>query len=205
MKVFLFSLCFFTIVLASPLHKATVTINEKRVHTLVDEGLDINALDENLKTPLHYAAAIGRYSLVKYLVEHGADVHLKDKNHKTALVYAIEKNRIKVIIYLSKIANIQEVQKDEQLFEAARTGDMDYVAYALSRSDINRVNADGKTALHVAAESGQFDIAAFLINLGANRELLDYDGRKAINYAKLSGNKKLYELLLRYKNDTTKL
>ncbi|MDF1881027.1 ankyrin repeat domain-containing protein [Sulfurimonas sp. MAG313] len=204
MKVLLLSVLFCTLSISSPLHKSVIAVDEDTVHTLVDEGLNINSLDKYFKTPLHYAASIGRYSLVKYLVDSGANVHIKDKNHKTPLVYAIEKNRIKVIIYLSKMANIQELQKDEQFFEAAKQGDMDYVAYALSRSDINRVNADGKTALHVASESGQFDIVAFLLNLGANRELLDYDGRTALNYAKLSGNKKLYELLLRYKNDTTK-
>jgi len=195
MKSFLILIFFAFCVYADALHQAVEDINEPKVHRLVEEGMDINALNEKGKTVLHLASAIGRYSLVKYLVEHGANVHIKDKEHKTPLIYAIEKNRIKVIMYLSKIVNKQEEEKDESLFEAAKSGDMDFVAYALSRSDINRVNKDGKTALHVASEAGQFEIAAFLLNLGANKTLLDYDGRTALNYAKLSGKKELVELL----------
>ena len=202
MKVLLIYLGLTLFVYATPLHKAVKSVNEKAVHSLVQSGLDINAKDINAKTPLHYAASIGRFSLVKYLVEQGANVHLKDKNHKTALVYAIEKNRIKVIIYLSKKANEQKAyQEDEFLFESAKKGDMDYVAYGVSTGDINKVNKDGKTALHVAAEAGQFEIVAFLLRLGANKELLDHDGRTALNYAKLCGNKELLELLQRYEHD----
>lgn len=203
MKALYIYLIFTVFAYATPLHKAVQAINEKTVHSLVESGLDINAKDAYLKTPLHYAASIGRYSLVKYLVEQGADVRIKDKYHKTALVYAIEKNRIKVIIYLSKKANEQEeLQKEDFLFEAAKQGDMDYVAYAVSTGDINKPNKDGKTALHIAAEAGQFDTVAFLLRLGANKELLDHDGRTALNYAKLCGNKELLELLLRYSHDT---
>ncbi|PHR56201.1 MAG: hypothetical protein COA44_08915 [Arcobacter sp.] len=203
MKI-LFIYLFFTVLLyATPLHKAVQAINEEKVHSLINAGLDINAKDAHFKTPLHYAASIGRYSLVKYLVEHGANVHIKGINHKTALVYAIEKNRIKVIIYLSKKANEQKkLEEKDFLFESAEKGDLAYIAYAVSTGDINRKNKDGRTALHIAAEAGQFEAVAFLLRLGADKKLLDHDGRTALNYAKLSGNKELLELLLRYSHDT---
>ena len=203
MKTFFILLIFTIISNATPLHKAVKTINEDAVHTLVESGSDINAQDIHLKTPLHYAASIGRYSLLKYLVEHGAHVHIKDKNHKTALVYAIEKNHIKVIIYLSKKANEQDLPEDDDfLFESARKGDMDYIAYAVSTQNIDKRNINGKTALHIAAEAGQFEAVAFLLRLGANKYILDHDGRTALNYAKLSGNKELFELVMRYPHDT---
>jgi len=206
MKSIFLILFFNIIVYATPLHKAVQGVNEKQVHVLVNAGANVNAQDEFLKTPLHYAASIGRYSLVTYLVEHGANTHIKDKLHKTALVYAIEKNRIKVIIFLSKKVNSQELPKeDDFLFESAKIGDLAYIAYAVATQDIHKRNMDGKTALHIAAEAGQFEAAAFLLTLGANKELLDHDGRSALNYAKLCGNKELYELLLRYKDDTKRL
>jgi len=200
MKTLLFSLLLLSTVYASPLHQALMDVDEARMRSLISEGADVNAIDKNGKTALHLAAPIGRYSMVKFLVDAGANIYLKDNAHKTALVYAIEKNHIKVIIYLSQKANEKPliVEDKEDLFTAAKAGDMDYVAYYLSRHDINDVNEDGKTALHIASEAGKLEIAAFLLNLGANVKLLDHDGRTALNYAKLSGNKELVKLLTQH-------
>jgi len=188
--------------LATQLHRAVKAVDEKEVHTLVEMGLDIDAIDKDGRTPLHYAAKIGRYSLVKYLVEHGASVYTKDHAHKTPLVYAIEKNRIKVIVYLSKKANKEEAPyKVNGLFDSAKRGDMNAMAYFLEYHDINTLNEDGKTALHMACEVGQYEIVSFLLDSGADTTILDDDGRDALNYAKLSGNKKIILLLSDY-NDS---
>ncbi len=187
---------------SAQLHKAVKEVDEKEVHTLVEMGLDINAVDQEGKTPLHYAAKIGRYSLVKYLVDHGADVHMKDKARKTPLVYAIEKNRIKVIVFLTKVVNKVEASHTiNGLFDSARRGNMNAMAYFLEYHDINTLDEDGKTALHIASEAGQYEIVSFLIDSGADKNILDDDGRDALNYAKLSGYKKII-LLLSENNDT---
>lgn len=193
--LFLFSLLICS-VCAAPLHQAVIDINEAKVRQLVKEGADVNALDKNGRTALHLAAPIGRYTLVSFLVESGADVHIKDKDHKTALVYAIEKNHIKVIIYLSDKANepVQRVEP-ENIFSAAKKGNLEEVVSYLTQGSIDDVDEDGKTALHVACENGQYAVAAYLLKQGANTKLLDHDGRSALNYAKLSGNKELIKLL----------
>ncbi len=199
MKPYLLILLFSVSLYAAPLHDAVKAVNEAKVTALVTAGEEINEQDALGKTPLHYAAVIGRYSLVRYLIEHGSDPHIKDNSHKTPLVYAIEKNRIKVIIYLTKKTNEFTRAKEEGPFAAAKAGDMDLLAYYFSRTDINSVNQDGKTALHIASEEGNLQIVAFLLNLGADINQKDYDGRDALNYAKLSGNKALVELIIERK------
>lgn len=195
-KIFLLFLFFLSTAYATPLHQALIDINEAKVRLLVKEGSDVNAVDKNGKTPLHLASAIGRYSIVKFLVEKGADPYIKDNEHKTALVYAIEKNRIKVIMYLSAKVNRGKIKEEnENLFSAAKNGKIQEVAFYLNKHDINDVNEDGKTALHMASEAGQFEIAVFLLKQGADAKLLDHDGRSALNYAKLSGNIELIKLL----------
>jgi ankyrin repeat protein len=181
---------------ATHLHKAVKEINEVRIRSLVQMGADVNATDEQGRIPLHLAAKIGRYSIVEYLVENGSDVHKKDNFHKTPLVYAIEKNRIKVVIYLSKkVNNTQKKEEDDKLFIAVKAGDLDTLSYNLTRRDINSVNKDGKTVLHIASEAGNFEIVKFLLGMGADRTILDDDGRNALSYAKLTGNKELIQLL----------
>jgi ankyrin repeat protein len=181
---------------ATHLHKAVQEVNEVRIRSLVQMGADVNATDEKGRIPLHLAAKIGRYSVVEYLVEHGSDVHKKDNMHKTPLVYAIEKNRIKVIVYLSKVVNkTQRKEEEDALFHSVTAGDLDKLSYNLTRRDINSVNKDGKTVLHIASEAGNLEIVKFLLTLGADRTILDYDGRNALSYAKLTGNKELVQLL----------
>jgi len=57
------------------------------------------------------------------------------------------------------------------------------------------VNKDGKTVLHIASEEGKLEIVNFLLDMGADRTILDYDGRNALSYAKLTGNKELIKVL----------
>lgn len=193
---FILSLFVFSAALsAAPLHQAVKDINEPKVYKLVQAGADVNGVDRNGKTPLHLAAPIGRLSLVKYLVEHGADIHLKDSAHKTPLVYAIEKNHIKVIMYLSKEAARYKPSEKADIFTAAKRGDTEQVMLFLESAEINGVNKDGKTVLHIACEYAREDIVKLLLLRNIDKNIRDYDGRDALNYAKLSGNKKIIELL----------
>ena len=202
MKTFFFFLLLNTVLLATPLHQAVEDINEKKVMALVNEGADVNALDKYGRTPLHLAMGVGRYSLVKFLIEHGADIHIKDSAHKTPLVYAIEKNRMKVIIYVSTLVNKERPSKTHPLFSAIREGDTEAFSREFNAADINVTDADGKTLLHLACEYRREDIVEALLKLGIDKEARDHDGRDALNYAKLSGNKKIIELL--QENNATK-
>lgn len=195
MLAFLFLTLFSTTMLATPLHKAVEDVNEVKVHHLIEAGSDINSVNKEGKTALHLATKIGRLSLVKYLVEHGADVHLKDKTHKTPLVYAIEKNRIKVIVYLTKRIHIKTDVENENIFTAVKKGNIEHLSKYLETVDINVVDEDGKTLLHLACEYKHEEVVKMLLNSGIDKSRHDYDGRDALNYAKLSGNKKIIDLL----------
>lgn len=197
LDIFIYFFILSCVLYAGPLHQAVKDINEPKVHTLVQQGLDLNATDQEGKTALHLAAGIGRFSIVKYLVEQGADVHHKDNAHKTPLVYAIEKNHIKVIVYLSgKVNELSPHKANKGLFSAAKEGDMDALSGYLQTSDINALDPDGKTALHIASENGHLAIVKFLLDNGADPSIVDHDGRNALSYAKLCGNKELIKLFI---------
>ncbi len=195
MKTFVYLLCFAVSSFATPLHTALVNINEPEVRKLVKEGALINAVDADGRTPLHLAARIGRLSIVEYLVQHGADVDVKDNFHKTPLVYAIEKNRVKVIMYLSKVANRSQQDESQDVFDLAEEGKTQEVRESFQHMPINAIDEDGKTILHIGCEFGHVEIVKLAIELGVDKNIRDHDGRDALNYAKLSGNKTIIKLL----------
>lgn len=199
----IFSLIISIVLYAGELHDSVKKLDIKNVHKLVENGSDINALDEKGRTALHLASSIGRISLVEYLVEHGANVHIKDSFNKTALVYAIEKNRVKIIILLSKKVN--ETKNEivmNSIFSAAKEGNITAIIIFVENNDVNSVDADGKTALHIASDAGNIDIVELLLDIGIDKNILDHDGRTALNYAKLSGNKEIIKLLTQEDNAT---
>lgn len=70
------------------LHRAAGSGDVEEIKALLEEGLPINAFDDDLsRTPLHYAASEGHVAAVRYLIEAGADVnaHEEEKIGETPL------------------------------------------------------------------------------------------------------------------------
>ena len=198
MKTFIY-IFFITLPLyATPLHQAMINIQESQIHRLIEAGAEVNAVDEKGRTTLHLAAGVGRFSIVKYLVENGADLDIKDDLHKTPLVYAIEKNHMKVIIYLSKRVNIPTENRDKDIFYLAQVGEVDKVIEFFETVNINSLNKDGKTILHIGAEFSQIEVVKVALELGVDSTIKDDDGRTALNYAKFSANKEIIRIIQDY-------
>lgn len=71
----------------------------------------------------------------------------------------------------------------------------------LSSNDSNRfvldwVNSWGATALHVAAQFGEFDVAQLLIDFGADVDAPDLEGNSPLHYASSWGNLTVVRLLI---------
>ncbi len=81
---------------------AVIGDNFDIVHSLLENGANINDVDNSGKTALMYAAKIGDTFIVKLLIEHGADVNMVDNGGKTALLYAMEDSNIAIIKILNE-------------------------------------------------------------------------------------------------------
>ncbi len=88
--------------------------------------------------------------------------------------------------------------EDEMFFKSALNSDLVKLQQTIPRVDINMKNPQGMTALMVAAKQGNFEVARFLLWSGANADIKDANGKKAIHYlSKQYGGFHAFNLLLR--------
>lgn len=130
------------------------------VQALVDEGVDIDACDDNGYTLLVLAAARGKLDIVNFLIDQGADVNAREfVLRRGALDYAAQFGYEEIVEVLVK-ANV----------------------------DVSAVNTYGKTALDYAIEGNQVKMAKLLINPTVDFETIAYEPFyliKAIRYDRI--------------------
>ena len=72
-----------------------------RIKELIDQGADVNRMNQFGTTPLEYACKTGNLEAAKLLIEHGAKINETLANQKTVLIYALsESNDYELIKYL---------------------------------------------------------------------------------------------------------
>ncbi|RMJ19326.1 hypothetical protein CDV36_000971 [Fusarium kuroshium] len=131
----------------------------------VDTAID--QLDAEGFAPLHHAAYGGHEAVVSYLLEQDSDASLLTSNSSTALHFAARTGHIGIVRILVKAGVLVRAENDAQhdsLMYAAIGGFHAIVAWLLVHgADPNKVDKEGKTALHLAAEHGHAKTAAILL------------------------------------------
>lgn len=81
---------------------ATSSGDLNKVCTLLDQGADINSLDEHGQTALMNAVYRGDVELAQILIQRGADLNHAAKYQLTALMLAVINNRTEIVRLLVK-------------------------------------------------------------------------------------------------------
>ena len=155
------------------------------VRFLVDQGADIHARSDR-RTPLHVAAGEGQSDAVAYLLTQGADINSRDECGHIALFDAVQGSHSAVAKVL--VDGRCEVKlKDEEgkflddvvLTLAAKRGLIDVFKLLLARGvTVNTIGRHGKKSLTETAGAGQSDMVAFLLDQGANINVIDATKRE---------------------------
>ena len=116
-----------SLVSSSPLDKFTALINE---------GEDINDVDQDGQTPLHLATFLDMKTHVQALIEKKALLDVKDKNGDTAVHLACEKNHVDCLKLLVDIG-----------------------------ADVNAINNNGWSPLHTATENKNSKVVELLLDV----------------------------------------
>ncbi len=90
------------------LHEAVIHNDKDLVIKLINNGLDVNELDDNGYSPLHYATQDYLIDITRILLNNSASVDIKDGNGNTPLsnaVFYFTKDPTLIDLLLTKGAN----------------------------------------------------------------------------------------------------
>nr|KYP71517.1 Ankyrin-2 [Cajanus cajan] len=93
---------------------------------------------------------------------------------------------------------------DTVLHEAAATNRIDAMEFLVERYgdelDLDSVDGEGRTAIHVAAGEGHVRVIQFCVSMGGNPNLVDWKGWSPLHYAAWGGHVEAVECLLECSN-----
>ena len=198
----------------TPLSEASQNGDAAMIERLLKAGADPNAGLPEGETPLMTAARTGNLEAVKSLLDHGASVNAKESWHEqTALMWAVSENHPAVVKLLiehgadvnaratayeadtkkRKYANANVISPHPRgglttLLYAVRQGSLESTQLLIdAKADLNATEPDGVNALVLAVINAHYDVAAMLLDKGADPNIADRFGRTVL-YAAVDMN-----------------
>jgi ankyrin repeat protein len=169
--------------------------------TLLEFGANANGADGTGNTPLLIAVGKGYpegLALTRLLISRGADLNARNKGGTTALIAAAafvyrepwgvaSEGIFQELLSRGVDANASNDHGTTPLIASAGAAGHDSPVFLelllKAHADINATDADGKTALMAAAQSGHVERVRFLLSHGARADARDKKGRTALTYA----------------------
>ena len=193
----------------SDIHSAAYNGDIESVEELLNDGEDINEMDEEGNTLLHIAVLKGDVRLVKLLVEKGADVNIESKSEMTSIentirplclaAYLKNYDIVKVLVENKADVNAKNgVSKITALHWSARKGEFKITELLIKNgADVNACTGSGITPLSDTALNNKnpAKIAKLLLKHGADPNIDPENVFSALKYAYIHGNVELVELL----------
>ena len=148
---------------------AARTGKPEALRVLLETGAKVNVAETwGGTTPLMWAASQSHPAAVKVLIDAGADVNAKTKFVGAANGRGFEGRAPKVDAPDQKTEDFASGWLTPLMF-AAREGDLESAKLLVAaRADVNALGGDGKNALALAIFNGNYDLASFLVDSGAD-------------------------------------
>lgn len=171
------------------------------IDAFIVAGINPNAQDADGRTVLISAAARGELDIVNKLLSHNVNINIKDKNGYTALSHAIDAMHDdveEVLLNRPELdPNCYGMNGRPALFTYVWRDNKARVEKLLAHgADVNVRDADGDTALHGAAQTGNVEIMGLLLDKGPNVNAKNKVGGTPLMWAAVFGNDDAARVLL---------
>ncbi|WP_072994045.1 ankyrin repeat domain-containing protein [Pseudozobellia thermophila] len=140
----------------------------KLIDYFIGKGLDINSTDDHGNGIFHYASQGGNIDVLKQLVERGIPTKKNEATGENAIFFASKGRDISIELYqylesLGLNANVRTKEGLTPLHNLARSSkDLKAFDYFVEKGvDPNAVDADGNTALLIAAERNNLEVVSY--------------------------------------------
>ncbi|KAK7888902.1 hypothetical protein WMY93_024462 [Mugilogobius chulae] len=203
-----------------PLHLAAAKGNLSICKLLMSEEskANVNAQDNEDHVPLHFCARFGHHEIVHYLLQGGFDVQPHSVNiyGDTPLHLACYNGKFATVKGLVQLSGTDSIPKENIFSETALHSactygkDLEMVKFLLNQNamSINHQGRDGHTALHSACFHGHIRLVQFLLDNGADMNLVacdpsrssgEKDEQTCLMWAYEKGHDAIVTLLKHYK------
>ncbi|XP_005357517.1 serine/threonine-protein kinase TNNI3K [Microtus ochrogaster] len=209
-----------------PLHLASAKGFFNIVKLLTEEGsrADVNAQDNEDHVPLHFCSRFGHRDIVNYLLQSDVEVqpHVANIYGDTPLHLACYSGNFEVAKEIIQVTGTESLAKEnifsETAFHSACTygKNIDLVKFLLDQNavNINHRGRDGHTGLHSACYHGHIRLVQFLLDNGADMNLVacdpsrssgEKDEQTCLMWAYEKGHDAIVTLLKHYKRPQDEL
>jgi len=187
----------------SALTMASRGTNDKTVVSLLEHGALIDSRNNKESTPLTEAVLHGRNEIAKILMKRGANMNSRGKGW-TPLFECVDSENadaLKMLVQAGADINGKNNKGAPLLLYAignnGRQTNKKIVLFLLERGARVTAKADsGDTALHLAADRADNELAKLLLSKGADVNARNEGGFTALHLAAAIGDNKLVKLLL---------
>ncbi|KAG6426861.1 hypothetical protein SASPL_111096 [Salvia splendens] len=162
----------------------------------------ISVCDEKqLSSLLRSAVANGKSHFISTLIEAGADaVSCRERcDEESLMCLAVKSGKTESLEILIESGCVVDPSVDLLLHVAAAANHVDMmeiVCLSYVDLDLNAVDVQGRTALHIAALNGHTAAIQFLISVGADVDVTDREGWTPLHFAAENGHLDAVERLL---------
>jgi ankyrin repeat protein len=175
-------------------------ININKIQKDIDNGIEINTIDEKGRTILFSLCVRKKFQGIKLLIENGIDLTIEDKYGRTVLDEAVNRSDGVIIRFLLENGfdiNYKNSSKRTILQDVALEGN--YKVFQILMAyypDYDALDSYGRTVLFDAVEGGNVNIVKELVNHIKNIDIVDQNNETPLFHAVLKQKSQISEVLI---------